>query len=261
MEELLTHRAGYTQGPPGRPWSTFESVASLAEAWGERGPSLPDDGAWSYADAHADILAAVLEVAAGRSLGELIREEVLGPLEMHETLRWDGSADPRAERILPLHWGSAGEWPVRWRPEDGPYYAYPMLSQSLHGSATDYAAFLRAWIDALQRRPSLVSAAAARRAFADREPIAVPPGFSPLAEGRTLSYGHMWGAVHEADAAPGAPPFAFMHQGSDGTFAWGFPELELIVLVLTQSRGQSIHREVERVLRDELVEPLLTGSR
>ncbi len=261
IEELLTHRAGYVQGVPGRPWRTFASVQALARAWGQQGPSRPRDGSWSYADAHADILAAVMEAATGQPLDALVRERVLEPLGMHDTLWWDGTADPRSSRILPLHWGSTGNWPVSWRPEEGAHYPYPMLSQSLHGTASDYAAFLRAWMDALQGRSSLISATAARRAFANRAAIAVPPGFSPLAEGRTLSYGHMWGAVHEAPTDPDEPPFVITHQGSDGTFAWAFPELDLIVLVLTQSRGQAIHPAVERVLASDVVNPLLSELR
>lgn len=260
IEDLLTHRAGYEQGPPGAPWSTFRSVGELAEVWGARGPSLPVRGAWSYADAHADILGAVLEAASGVSIERLLQEEVLRPLGMAETFRWDGGRDPRAEQILPLHQGSTGAWSVTWRPEDGPFYSYPMLSQSLHGTADDYADFLRAWTDALNGRPSLVSLAAAQRAFANRAPITVPAALFPLAEGFAVTYGHMWGAFFEPDAGPGDRPYVVTHAGSDGTFAWAFPELELIVLFFTQSRGQDIQSDVERTLRDRIVAPMRAGG-
>src|SRR6185503_17770717 len=51
--------------------------------------------------------------------------------------------------------------------------------------------------------------------------------------------------------------YAFGHNGSDGTFAWVFPRLELMVLCFTQSRGADIGPKLEEVLQREIVDPLL----
>jgi CubicO group peptidase (beta-lactamase class C family) len=49
-----------------------------------------------------------------------------------------------------------------------------------------------------------------------------------------------------------AKPVAFGHAGSDGTWAWAWPEHDLMVLYFTQSRGNrtgiALERAIERLL-------------
>lgn len=64
----------------GREMSTRE----LAESLGEGPLAFEPGSSWMYGTS-ADVLGAVIEVAAGKSLGEFLEEEIFGPLGMEDT--------------------------------------------------------------------------------------------------------------------------------------------------------------------------------
>ena len=56
-------------------------------------------------------------------------------------------------------------------------------------------------------------------------------------DGLEVMYGQM-SVLHVPTGSDGAgPPVVIGHSGSDGTIAWAFPELDLVILYFTQSRG------------------------
>jgi CubicO group peptidase (beta-lactamase class C family) len=51
---------------------------------------------------------------------------------------------------------------------------------------------------------------------------------------------------------------AFGHNGSDGTFAYAFPDRDLMVFYFTQSRQQRTGETFERTLQETLLAPNVT---
>jgi CubicO group peptidase (beta-lactamase class C family) len=57
------------------------------------------------------------------------------------------------------------------------------------------------------------------------------------------------------EASGDGKPTVFGHSGSDGTWAWAWPELDLMVLYFTQSRGNRTGITLERTIERLLVKP------
>lgn len=97
--QLLNHRAGIphrvtTDDEESRPLSP----ADVTERAG-RTPLLFEPGTRSvYSSAGYTVLARVMEVAAGRSWDDLVREYVIGPAGLEHTVPTAGRADPLPER-------------------------------------------------------------------------------------------------------------------------------------------------------------------
>jgi hypothetical protein len=98
-------------------------------------------------------------------------------------------------------------------------------------------------------------------------PQAIERGLTPASDagmptsfpGLKVYYGQMWMLYGDADADGEAlelvQPVAFGHNGSDGTFAWAWPDRDLMVLYFTQSRGQGTGIKLEAEIDRLLVNP------
>ena len=165
----------------------------------------------------------------GRPLEDVLRDRVVRPLGMVDTLASVPADDPRIDRVpVSYRLGGGGFEPYR-RPGDPPRLPYLPGGGGLWSTAADYARFLAAWIDDLQAGGGrLLPRELATRALA-------PTPLTHNADPRG-SYGlHWW--LYSAPRA-GAPDaqLAFGHDGSDGTWALAVPALDLIAVYLTQSR-------------------------
>lgn len=248
IEHLLTHRSGL-------PLSLLSSLADyaniqqIAQKAGEHGPDFAPGTGFQYSDAGSDVLGAILEKAAGVSIDEFLEQRILSPLSMNDTITLIDKDDPRTGRICSAYIGSKGDWSRFWSPSDKPIYPFAMGSQSLYGTPVDYARFLAFWMDGgkLGEQQHL-SPQAIERALAPVSDMDYPTTFPGL----KMRYGQMWILYTDADAPDGAKPVVFGHSGSDGTWAWAWPELDLMVLYFTQSRGQAtgigLEAEIDRLL-------------
>ena len=111
VQDLLRHTAGFTyeflgtnavqrQYVETRIGSRARSNAEFSKALAAIPLALRQPGsAWEYSRA-TDVLGALLEVVAGRPLGQLLRQRILDPLGMKDTTfgvtedRWDRIAEP-----------------------------------------------------------------------------------------------------------------------------------------------------------------------
>lgn len=167
LRQLLTHTAGLTYGflePPGHPMHE----AGVSDGMDETRPTLEENldrlasiplarrpgSVWRYSVA-MDVLGAVMQVAAGRSLPDIVREEVLAPLGLRDTGFL--AADP-ARLAVPY----ADAQPVPRRMAEGervPYAggmlrfsparasdprAFPSGGAGMVGTAPEFLRFLRA---------------------------------------------------------------------------------------------------------------------
>ncbi|MEO1049318.1 MAG: serine hydrolase domain-containing protein [Bacteroidota bacterium] len=251
IEDLLLHRAGYEQGQPGRPWMQYDNLQEMAKYWGKQGPSLPNDQRWSYADAHADIIGAILERHTSKKAGELLEAELLDKLNLKSTYAAKTTNAKLIQSTMPAYRGGRGNWACRWRAEDGPFYDFTMYAQSAFGTAKDYARFMRIYLNkGTMDGKRIISEEGVRRTFANRQPLEVPKSMFPLSEGKSVYYGHFWGFTAGEEDSPNDLPYLFMHQGSDGTSAYAFPDNDLIIIVLTQSRGMTVLPTIEKALKE-----------
>ncbi|MCK4871667.1 MAG: beta-lactamase family protein [Phycisphaerales bacterium] len=255
IDQIMSHRAGL-------PLSILTAIDEypdlhmMANAVGERGPEFEPGSRFWYSDSGTDVLGAVVEVVSGQLLNEFIETNLLTPLGMADTFYVSDMTDPRVERIAGLYFGGVGAWSKGWEPGGEPFYPFAWGSQTLYSTPMDYAKFLAMWMD--QGRvgeDQLLSREAVARTL---EPISEmtslgsdmrSPTFFPDLE---TYYGRMSQLWLPADAAEGETPVVIGHGGSDGTMAWVWPELDLMVLYFTQSRGSlsvlRIEEDIDRLL-------------
>jgi len=255
--QLLTHRSGLPLTILSAT-DEYPDLVSMANAIGERGSQFEPGSKFWYSDAGADTLGAIAQIVSQETLDEFVRERLLIPLGMQDTFAYTTSSpndDPRVERIASLYAGGAGEWIRSWTPDE-PFYPFAWGSQSLYGTPMDYARFLCLWLNRGQVRGT-------RLLLSDLVDEALTPvsrmtslgsdsptltGFNDL----EAWYGQLSVLYIDADSNGNRTPRVIGHSGSDGTWAWAWPDLDLIVLYFTQSRGNltglRLEAEIDRLL-------------
>jgi len=260
--QLLTHRSGL----PLTILSTLDEypdLVSLGNAVGERGPETEPGYKFWYSDAGANTLGAIVEIVSQETLRTFFTEQLLVPLGMQDTFAYTPSTpedDPRVERIATLYMGRTGEWIRSWVPDE-PFYPFAWGSQSLYGTPLDYARFLCMWLDGGQVGESrLLSSELVENALIPVSRMTslgsdspMPAGFNDL----EAWYGQLSVLHVEADPSGGRTPRVIGHSGSDGTWAWAWPDEDLIVLYFTQSRGNLTGLRLEAEIDRLLVHPEL----
>jgi len=260
VQQLLTHQAGL-------PLTILTSADEYDDLWtmanevGKIGPEFPPGSKWWYSDAGADVLGGLVEAVSRQSLDSFITENLLQPLGMSDTFYFTSTSqdDPRRERIASLYIGGIGEWNRFWTPEK-PLYPFAWGSQSLYGTALDYAHFLSLWLDnGVVGNRWVLSKEAVSRTLQPTAPMTMlgsdmrfPTGFYNT----DVCYGQMSVLYTDGDSGE---VVIIGHSGSDGTYAWAWLEHDLIVLYFTQSRGGAsgitLEPEIDRLfLHPELEE-------
>ncbi|MBU0755713.1 MAG: beta-lactamase family protein [Planctomycetes bacterium] len=256
VEHLLTHRSGLPLGPLMSSFYAFKDLAEAAAKAAEAGPEFTPGTRFQYSDPGSDTLAALAAAVADQPAGVILQQRILDPLGMNDTLTVFDRDDPRASRVAALFAGRKGAWQRVWKPYY-PMYPFTYGSQSLYATPMDYARFLLLWLDggnAGSRR--MLSKEAIRRAWTPRSDMAPYPSGFP---GLKPCYGQMWtlyiAAETDEASLEKARPEIVAHGGSDGTKAWAWPELDLIVCYFTQSRGGltaiDLESEIDRLLISE----------
>jgi CubicO group peptidase (beta-lactamase class C family) len=233
VRQLLTHTSGLPDGNPAGSRSDYPTLRSVADFWGTHGPTEFEPGeGFQYSDPGTDVLGAIVEEIAGQTLRELADSEVFDPLGMTDSHAWvdsETSLDPRFASDY-RYSSEQGAWVRYWKPGDGSPLPFAKGSGTTwYATAQDYARLLAAWMDAGDDR--WLGTAAAERALT---PTPVSPfDYPSRLPGLQVRYGQMWIVYVDGEGNRAA----FGHSGSDGTYAYAWPEDDLIVLYMTQSRG------------------------
>src|SRR5262249_43440678 len=151
--------------------------------------------------------------------------ELFEPLSMKDSIGVLKDDDPRLPRVHGLYIGSAENWKRYGEPGKPPLFRFLLASQGLYCSIDDYARFLALWMD---------GGAAGGKRLLTKEAVtrALEPGPLMLGTGSTgfrgwkLHYGQFWMVYVDPKRERGRQVVAFGHNGSDGTFAYAFPELD-----------------------------------
>ena len=258
VEQLLSHMSGL---PLSIIASTdeYETLFSLANETGVIGPRFEPGSKFWYSDAGTEVLGAMVEAETGLPLDAFVTEKILEPLEMNSAFYYHPATlnDSRRDSIPVLYVGGVGEWIKVWSPEE-PLYPFAFGSQGLYCTPVDYARFLAMWMDGGQAGwERILSREAVDRTL---NPVAkmsslgsdmpYPTGFYEL----EAYYGQM--AILFLDSATGETR-VIGHSGSDGTYAWAWPEQDLMILYFTQSRGSTSGIKLESRIDELLIHPEL----
>lgn len=264
IEQLLAHRSGLQLTIITNRLDQYETLEAQANAVGEEGPNFEPGSKFWYSDAGTDTLAAIVEVVSGMNLEAFVQERLLGPLGMSDSFFLSKTTPHAQDRIASAYIGGAGKWARFWKGSDATYYPFPWGSQTLFSTPRDYARWLALWLDggraggvpvltkeAVQRTltpTSIMSMLGSDQPF--------PTGFSGL----TPHYGQM-SVLHLPTLHPEASPVVVGHSGSDGTIAWAWPKLDLMIFFFTQSRGGLTVIRLERDIERLLLAPSDSGNR
>jgi len=247
VEHLLNHTSGWPLslllGKDIRQLDGIEDVALLGIG---RGPDFTPGERFQYSDQNSDTLGALVQRATGRPFEEVLRERVLEPLDMRDTVCVMREGEPLRARTSSSYGGARGAWQRFWKPDDEPQFPFLLGSQGVYSTPVDYARFLEMM---MRRGRGPHGRVLSRRSVRDllepaRQAVGVAAGFETL----ETWYGRQW-IVWTREGEDGEQQtVAFGHSGSDGTWAWAFPEQDLLVLYFTQSRGNATGLELEAEL-------------
>ena len=250
IEHLLTHRSGIpTMDTLGLYVEAASSLREISDQVGAAGPHGEVGSAFAYTDAGFDTLGAILEVVTGESLEDYVTRNILVPLGMNDTFSVTDQDDERLSKVCSHYQRDeeTGKWMRWWKPTvEGSIYKFMMGAQGLYGSLKDYARFLSLWVDRGQvgshqmLRPDLVQTAL------------TPVSVVDMAEWALIKshYGQGW--MIWPSSVTGQTT-AFGHGGSDGTIVMVWPELDLMALYFTHSRGQTTRMKLVESMRRLLV--------
>ncbi|RJP34139.1 MAG: class A beta-lactamase-related serine hydrolase [Candidatus Omnitrophota bacterium] len=259
IRQLLTHRSGLPLSMlMNTPMSAFANIIELANETGRRGPEFIPDSKFWYSDAGSEVLGAVVETVSGLPLHQFITERLLEPLGMADSISYHPHAenDPRWNRIASLYRRYVGNWTRLWRPGE-PFYLYTLGSQSLYSTPMDYARFLAMWMDSgICNETRILTQEAVHRILS---PVSVMTNlgadtrFSSGFPNMYTYYGQM-SVLYSYSSDTSGKAVVVGHSGSDGTWAWAWPEQDLMVLYFTQSRGQASGITLETLLDRLLID-------
>ena len=260
VEQLLTHRSGL-------PLSIiiaadeYETLFSMANETGIIGPEFTPGSKFWYSDAGTEVLGAIVEVKTGVSLDAFVTEHILEPLRMNSSFYYHPATqnDSRRGRIADLYVGGIGEWVKAWSSEE-PLYPFAFGSQGLYSTPVDYARFLAMWMDDGQvAEVQLLSSDAIDRTLTPASKMSSLGSDMPYPEGfynLEAFYGQM--AIVYSNETNGISEVEVIgHSGSDGTYAWAWPKLNLMILYFTQSRGSTSGIKLESKIDELLIHPEL----
>ena len=260
IEHLLTHTSGLPLSSLlGRNLAELHGEQDVARLAGARGPDFPPGQRFQYSDDGADTLGALVEVVGDAELEDFLRARLFEPLGMRETTGVMRADDPLRARVCSNYAGGPGSWTRYWSPKAPPLFGFLLGSQGLYGTALDYARFLHLWKEKGRAGGTrLLSMRAVRHALEPRNAMEMPSGF----DGLDARYGEMMQLWVDPKAEDDKDALvAFGHGGSDGTMAWVFPALDLMVLYFTQSRNGLTVIEIGAAVQRCLLDPLSGAER
>jgi len=245
IRNLLNHTSGFripsnfvpktnAEIPDG---STLQGeVARLPEI----GPAEVPGSSYEYSNPGYNTLAAVIELATGKSIDAFLSNSIFKPLEMNNTYAyWRGQ--PR-KGLPPVYEEKDSTWGIAH--EDEPPFARG--SGGYVSTAWDYAKFCQMYLNhGIYNRVRVMDERSIRKATSVTvwNPLVYP---SPLqlqqrrmqprwyyrrdSRGLGVDIGYGLGWVISSDGT-------FLHAGSWGTFCWVDPNRDILGLILTQNVG------------------------
>lgn len=188
--------------------------------FGNIGAEVAPGASYSYNNAGFNTLAAVLEAVTG-SYKTHLKESFYLTLGMTDSCNHESDAEA-ARMSSVFRQKDDGTWAVRWMPSDGPDWPFPRGSGGMVSTAEDYARFCHMLLNRGRAGDTQVLAS-------DLVAEATNPQVDYISAAE--NYGLGW-KVSE-------PGGTYSHTGSDGTFVFVDPDLQVIGMLLTQSQADT----------------------
>jgi CubicO group peptidase (beta-lactamase class C family) len=195
-------------------------------------------------------LGAVIEVVSDVTLDRFVRERLLYPLDMNDTFY---ITEPEAplDRFASLYIGTPGSW-EKWWMSGEPFYPFAWGSQSLYSTPMDYARFISMLMNGgTYNGDRILSEDAVDRVLT---PVSVMTNLGsdmPALTGFPFTEVY-YGQMSVLNISSDGQLQVFGHSGSDSTWAWAFPEHDMMIFYFTQSRGQvtgiRLETDIDRLL-------------
>ena len=259
VHDLLRHTAGLIYERNGGPVAPLYAAADIGrpdvdnEGFADRLAGMPlahqPGTVWEYGHA-TEVLGRVVEVAAGRSLGAVLRQRLIVPLGMRDTGFHVPDTDDHARIAEPF----VGERLPGDRPFADPRRE-PLLEaggSGLVSTLDDYAAFCRMLLAGGMSADDVLLSRSTLR-FPASDHIGPETGIV-LAPGSMVEPGFGFGLGFAVRRALGAAPFPgsvgeIMWTGMADTMFWVDPVEELFVVFLAQAPRQRFrHRAMLKAL-------------
>lgn len=259
LTDMLTHKSGLPLTIITGGLNDYPDLQTMVLAAGTQGPQYRPGSRFYYSDTGTDCVGAIVEQVSGQLLNEFIQDQLLTPLDMPDSFSFTagGPDNERWQRTASQYILYEGDWLKFWEPDGNPWYPFAWGSQTVYSTPVDYAKFLSVWMDdgVMLHGERLLSEEAIERTLT---PVNVAKGLGTNDDaltgfpGLTTYYGQLASLYGRDDALQTGAVEVIGHSGSDGTFAWGFPEQDLMVFYFTQSRngltGLRIEKEIDRLL-------------
>jgi len=232
IEQLLTHRSGLPLSII-TSLNEFDDLYSFGNSIGEQGPEFTPGSKFWYSDAGSEALGAVVEVVSGVTLDRFVRERLLDPLDMNDTFY---ITEPEAplDRFASLYIGTPGFWEKWWVPGQ-PFYPFAWGSQSLYSTPMDYAKFIFMLMNGgAHSGDRILSEQAVERILTPVSVLTNLDSDAPAPTGFPFTEA-FYGQMSVLNISSDGQLRIFGHSGSDGTWAWAFPEHDMMIFI---SRNQ-----------------------
>lgn len=246
IRQLLLHTAGYTSfeifcdglTPRSPDEPTAPSLIVEARELGERGPEVEPGTRFRYNNLGYNALGAIIETISGMRLEEYLRLNIYTPLGMDSTLydtEITGEKDYASQ-----YWFRNGAWEKL----DTSGIAIPRANGGLVSNAWDFAKFCQMLLNGGRYGEHRVLEAETV-ALATAPLIEVSEAYLPPQVERDMGFEFEWFEYRDTrglgiDTHRGlgfvvSDTGAFSHAGIYGTFFYVDPNLDLVILILTQS--------------------------
>ncbi len=247
VEHLLTHTSGFPLSLLlDQDLKQLEGIEHVALLGTKAELEFTPGERFGYSDQNSDTLAALVGRLGGMPVETFLRERILAPLGMTDTVTVMREGEPLRARTASSYGGARGGWARFWSPADPPLFPFFLGSQGLYSTPMDYARFRDLWVHKGRADAGrLLAPRFVRHALEPAVPtIGVVSGFEAL----ETWYGQQWEVWQRRTEDGALEVVGFGHSGSDGTWAWAFPDRDLMAFYFTQSRGNVTGMELEREL-------------
>ena len=250
VHDLLRHTAGLIYERGGGPVAPYYRDAGLTsddptnEAFAERIAALPlahqPGEVWDYSHA-TEVLGRVIEVVAGRTLGQVLRQRVFEPLGMAETAFSVPAADPVRVAEPFADDTLADDGAPMFDPRQ--VRAFEPGGMGLVSTLDDYARFARMLLGGGRADEAIVLSPRSLR-FMTADHVGPATGITRL-PGSLLSPGFGFGLGFAVRTESGAAAYPgslgeFNWSGIGGTYFWVDPTEDLFAILLVQAPRQRV---------------------
>ena len=234
VRDLLTHKSGISEVRQSKEETTLaELVVDYAKA-----PLRFEPGSqWAYSTAGINTLGRIVEVVAGTSFENFLRQRLLEPLGMKDTTFWptpDQAARLAKSYSIPKGQTQLQEIPISMLPGAVTNQKRPATpGAGLFSTATDVAAFYQMLLQEGRFQGRTLLAPASVKALVSPQTEIIP---TPSAPGVTMGLGFKVQTEPQEVTAVQAPG-TFGHGGAYGTQSWADPKHKLVYVLLIQRGG------------------------